>query len=260
VLADIGKVSCSGAGAPQGWIPEVDVCTWLLCGAYKLVNGRRELDHLAWYVPYIWVTTADTMATGREVFGYPKAIGWAQLPDDPDDRGPLWADGLVLPTFGPDTEVVQKRLFELVRREPSQDPSPPQKFAASQQREAFEAIARKLHAAGEAECDWSFFVSSFENLLGLHLPMVFLKQFRDVTDPTAACYQAIIEANATVNGFSGAGFLPGGWDLHFYSYASVDLPGKLGFAPRQRVDLGFYVYFSFSMDLGKEVWRAGAQP
>src|SRR6185295_5291476 len=85
VLANIGKVSCLGAGAPQGWIPEVDICTWLLCGAYKLVNGRRELDHLVWYVPYIWVTTADTMATGREVFGYPKAIGWAQLPQDPDD-------------------------------------------------------------------------------------------------------------------------------------------------------------------------------
>jgi len=260
VLANIGKVSCLGAGAPRGWIPEVDICTWLLCGAYKLVNGRRELDHLVWYVPYIWVTTADTMATGREVFGYPKAIGWAQLPQDPDDPGPLWADGLVLPTYAVDTEVVQKRLFDLVRREPSPKSEQPQKYGPDQRREAFEAIARKLHAAGEAECDWNFFVSNFEDLLGLHLPMVFLKQFRDVTNPSAACYQAIIEANATVNAFSGAGFLPGGWDLQMYSYASVDMPAQLGLAPKQRVDLGFYVYFSFSMDLGKEVWRAGGAP
>jgi hypothetical protein len=86
---------------------------------------------------------------------------------------------------------------------------------------------------------------------------VFLKQFRDVTDPNAACYQAIVEANATVNGFSGAGFLPGGWELQMYSYASVDMPAYLGFEPRQHIDLGFYVNFSFSMDLGKEVWRAG---
>jgi hypothetical protein len=259
VLANIGRVSCIGASAPQGWIPEVDICTWILCGAYKRVNGELELDHLVWYVPYIWVTTADTMATGREVFGYPKAIGWAQLPEGPDDPGPLWADALVLPTFSPDTEVVQKRLFDLARdvRVPP-DPNSP-RFGAGEKRAAFEAIARKLHEVGEAECDWQFFVKTVADLLGEHLPMVFLKQFRDVTDPTAACYQAIIEANATVNGFSGAGFLPGGWDLRMQSYASVDMPKYLGLAPKQRVDLGFYVYFSFSMDLGKEVWRYGAK-
>jgi hypothetical protein len=259
VLANIGRVSCIGDG-PSGWIPEVDICTWILCGAFKQVKGKRVLDHLVWYVPYIWVTTADTMATGREVFGYPKAIGWAQLPQSPDDPGPLWADGLVLPTYTPETEVVQKRLFDLARDESV--PADPSllRFGAGQKREAFEAIAKKLHEVGEAECDWNFFVSSFEDLLGAHLPMVFLKQFRDVTDSKAACYQAIVEANATVNGFTGAGFLPPGWHLKMYSYASVDIPKYLGIAPSQRVDLGFYVNFSFSMDLGKEVWRWGAKP
>jgi len=38
------------------------------------------------------------------------------------------------------------------------------------------------------------------------------------------------------------------------------MPAQLGLQPKQRVDLGFYVYFSFSMDLGKEVWRAGGAP
>jgi hypothetical protein len=260
VLANIGRISSLAPRAPQGWITEVDICTWILCGAFKQVSGKRVLDHLVWYLPYIWVTTGDTMATGREVYGYPKGFGWAQLPESPDDPGPLWADGLVLPTYSPESEVVQKRLFELARDESVPvDPSLP-RFGAGQKREAFEAIARKLHQAGEAECDWNFFVSSFEDLLGLHMPMVFLKQFRDVTNSSAACYQAIVEANATINGFSGAGFLPPGWDLKMYSYASVDMPKHLGIEPKQRIDLGFYVNFSFSMDLGKEVWRWGAQP
>jgi len=258
VLADIRRVTSLDPGAAQkGWIPEVDICTWLLCGAFKLVDGKRKLDHLVWYIPYIWVTTADTMATGREAFGYPKAIGWAQLPEGPNDPGPLWADGLVLPTFSPETEVVQKRLFDLVRGAGCTSEAAPQTFGAGHKREAFEAIAKKLHEVGQADCDFNFFVQSFAELLGGHIPMVFLKQFRDVTDPSAACYQAIVEANATVNGFSGAGFLPGGWDLQMYSYASVDMPAYLGFEPKQRIDLGFYVNFSFSMDLGKEVWRAG---
>jgi hypothetical protein len=258
VLADIGRVSCIGPG-PQGWIPEVDICTWILCGAFKEVKGKRVLDHLVWYVPYIWVTTADTMATGREVFGYPKAIGWAQLPENPDDPGPLWADGLVLPTYTPETEVVQKRLFDLARDVSVPVDSSLPRFGAGEKRAAFEAIAKKLHEAGEAACDWNFFVSSFEDLLGLHMPMVFLKQFRDVTTSDGACYQAIVEANATINGFTGAGFLPGGWDLKMYSYASVDMPKHLGIEPQQRIDLAFYVNFSFSMDLGKEVWRWGAR-
>lgn len=256
VLADIKKVtSLDPEAAKYGYIPEVDICTWILCGAYKLVNGKRELDHLVWYVPYIWVTNADTMATGREAYGYPKAIGWAQLPSGPDDPGPLWADGLVLPTFSPETQVTQRRLFDL-QREGGAGAAPP-RFDAGQKREAFEAIAKKLYDVGEASCDWHFFVSMFKELIGGHLPMVFLKQFRDATDPKAACYQAIVEANATINAFRGAGFLPPGWNLQMYSYASVDMPAHLGLAPKQRVDLGFYVYFSFSMDLGREVWRAG---
>jgi hypothetical protein len=260
VLANIGKVSSlDGPASRMGWIPEVDICVWLLCGAFKMVDGKRELDHVVWYIPYIWVTTADTMATGREVFGYPKAIGWAQLPENPEDPGPLWADGLVLPTYSPESEVVQRRLFSL-QRDPSAPSETPTKFGADQKREAFEAIAKKLFEVGEPACDWNLFISSFEDLLGAHLPMVFLKQFRSVSEPNAACYQAIIEANATINAFSGAGFLPGGWDLQLYSYASVDMPAQLGLEAKQRVDLGFYLYFSFSMDLGKEVWRFGATP
>lgn len=261
VLADIRRVTSLERGAARkGFIPEVDVCTWMLCGAFKEVGGKRQLDHLAWYVPYIWVTTADTMATGREVFGYPKAIGWAQLPEGPDDPGPLWADGLVLPTFSPESEVVQRRLFDLARGPERAGGAPPLRFGAAQKREAFEAIARRLHEVGRCDCDFNFFVSTFEELLGGHVPMVFLKQFRDVKSSTGVAYQAIVEANATVNGFSGAGFLPGGWDLRMYSYASVDIPAHLGIQPRQNIDHGFYVDFSFSMDLGKEVWRFGGEP
>jgi hypothetical protein len=258
VLADIGKVtSLSPAAAQFGWIPEQDICIWILCGAFKLVDGVRVLDHLAWYVPYIWVTNADTMATGREAYGYPKAIGWAQLPQGPEDRGPLWADGLVLPTFSPTTEVVQRRLFDLQRKPSNPDDPEPVTFDETQKRPAFEAIAKRIYDVGEPECDWNFFVSTFDDLLGDRLPMVFLKQFRDAGTSDGACYQAIVEANATVNAFRGAGFLKPGWDLRMYSYASVDMPKHLGITTEQRIDLGFYVRFSFSMDLGREVFRAG---
>lgn len=259
VLADIKRVtSIAPETSNLGYTPEQDICIWMLCGAYKLVNGKRVLDHVVWYLPYIWVTNADTLATGREAYGYPKAFGFAQLPESPEDPGPLWANGLVLPSYASDSCVAQRRLFTLQRTDFSPCAAKPT-FGAHQQLEAVEAIAKEIFARGEPACDWNFFTSTFLNLLGGHVPMVFLKQIRDACSSTSACYQAIVEANATVAGFSCAGFMPEGWDLQMYSYASVDMPAHLGLPHRQRLDLGFYVKFSFIADLGKEVWRFGGE-
>ncbi len=85
--------------------------------------------------------------------------------------------------------------------------------------------------------------------------MVFLKQFRDCVDPLGACYQSIVEANATVTELKGAGLLPNAWTLQLQQYADAriidDLALPSGPTP---LDVGFWVNFSFSMDLGKIVW------
>ena len=258
VFANISQVSSlDPRDSQRGWIPEVDICFWILAGVYVTPKGGGEkvLDRIVWYVPYIWVNNAYTMATGREAFGYPKALGWAQLPKDQHDPGPLWADALVIPTFTPTTEVVRKRVITLQRDANAKaPPTPPETF--DDKAKALEAIGRRIAQVGEAACDWDLVKNLIEDALGGHLPMVFLKQFRDCMDPQGACYQAIIEANATVNGFEGAGILPPGWQFQIEQYASVDMPTHLEIAPQQKVDFGFWVKFSFSMDLGTEIWRA----
>src|ERR1700752_5191989 len=56
VLANIDQVSSLDARDREcGWVPEQDVCFWILAGAYKNVGGKEELDPLAFYIPYIWV-------------------------------------------------------------------------------------------------------------------------------------------------------------------------------------------------------------
>jgi hypothetical protein len=258
VLANIEKVTSLDPSAAQlGWIPEVDVCTWILCGAYKLVNGKRKLDHLVWYLPYIWVNNADTMANGREVFGYPKALCWAKVPVTPNDSGPFWADALVIPEGPEPQEVVRKRILELTPAPAPNDVPPPQRFDASQKAEAFREIARRLHTTGQADCDLNFFFQTFLELLGGHVPMVFLKQFRSATSSNGACYQAIVEANASINGFKGAGISLSPWQLELPQYASVDVAGNLLTTPIPRIEWSFNIQFSFSMDLGKVVWSFG---
>lgn len=249
-IADIRQIhSLDARDAQYGWIPEIDVCVWVLTGAFK--DG--ELDHVAWYVPYIWVDNPFAMSTGRETVGYPKAIGWMQTPRDQHDPGPFWLDSLVLSPYAPTTELRRDRIFTLTRQPGA--PSAVEEWADGA-RDAFVAIARQFFAIGDVHCDWAFFVSAFENLLGGHMPLVFLKQFRDSATSTRACYQAIVEANATVRSFRRGGLLAGDWTLDLHQYDSLRMREHLGLAATTTIDHGFWLDFSFSMDLGGEVWRA----
>lgn len=253
VLADIPQVrSTDPRDSQRGFIAETDVCFWVLTAAYV---GDR-IDHIAWFIPYIWVDSPYTMANGREVFGFPKSFANAVMPKDPTDPGPFSAQGLVLRTYSPETEVASLPLFTL-GRDPESTLNDLETFGPDDRVKAFTAIAKKISDVGEPLCgDWKFILSLIEDMLGKHLPVVYLKQFRDCVDPTAACYQAIIESNSTIQSFSGGGFLPLGWHMKLFPYASVDMGKHLGIENDVDIDLGFWVKFTFSVDLGKEVWRA----
>jgi hypothetical protein len=52
-----------------GYMPEKEVSIW--CLAADAAAG----DRLVWHLPYVFTDTGQTVATGREVYGYPKQIG-----------------------------------------------------------------------------------------------------------------------------------------------------------------------------------------
>ena len=54
----------------RGYMPEREVSVWCLA-ADVATTGR-----LVWYLPYVFTDSGQTVATGREVYGYPKQIGW----------------------------------------------------------------------------------------------------------------------------------------------------------------------------------------
>lgn len=88
----------------------------------------------------------------------------------------------------------------------------------------------------------------------------FLKQFRDATCPTKACYQAVIEAPISVD-FAGARYEvldPTGFGVTIHDYASQPIASDLGVAAgvELRPDRAFHASFNFDIELGLEVWRA----
>lgn len=256
VLANIERVSSLDPRDREcGCVPEQDICFWILAGAYKNVGGKEELDHLAFYIPYIWVTNAFTMATGREVYGFPKSFGWANVPASPTDPGPLWADAYLLKTYAPTTQASRERIITLERAPASAAAPGPRYGGLLPALHAFLDAVRDM-GGGWPAVDWDFVRQLLVDAFGKHLPVVFLKQFRDATAPTVACYQAIIEANATITDFRAGGFLPPGWKLELQQYAGAPILDDLALPSAATLDVGFWVDCSFSFDLGTEVWRA----
>jgi hypothetical protein len=90
--------------------------------------------------------------------------------------------------------------------------------------------------------------------------LVFLKQFRDVSCATKACYQAVIEAPLAVQplGASYERLDPGLFELTVQSWASDPIAEELGIPAGQAIvpERAFRASFGFDILLGLEVWRA----
>lgn len=248
-FADIGALaSLDPRDAQHGHTSEIDTVVWLVVGAYE--DG--VLDRLVFHSPYIWVTNSFATAAGREVYGFPKAEGWARPLASPDDPGPLWAETLVLPRYAPTTALRRERVLTL-SRPPGAAAGP--SFGPDEGLAAVTALVARLLARGVA-IEGALLAELLGSLFSVRVPLLFLKQFRDAATSDRACYQAIIEANATVTALRGAGLLPTGWTLDVRQYDSLRIVDTLGLRPQEALDLGFWADFDFSLELGREVWRA----
>jgi hypothetical protein len=122
-------------------------------------------------------------------------------------------------------------------------------------RQELEHLGEKIEQAGEA------IERRMLNLgeeLGLgNIPLVFLKQFRDVTYSDRACYQAIIASFCKLTGFSSAHFL-GDYQITLFDYPSDPIRQDFGFPEGPlKPKLSFYLEYDFVVEPGRELWKAG---
>lgn len=87
--------------------------------------------------------------------------------------------------------------------------------------------------------------------------IVFLKQFRDVSDASLACYQAIVETSIKLSIFRGGGILKGHYELILNHFDSHPIAQDLGLdVGRQPVIEAFWFDFDFIVETGTEIWKA----
>lgn len=254
--------------SPAAWTDEKDFGFWV-----PLVAGRRDGDGAfhaerpVFYIPYLWVDSYLAAQAGREVFGYPKAVGRLANPSSPDDAAELSIDALVVPAPGPPGEPGARwqwrRLVTAARRDAGTWGSLTGELGSLAElgRAVVSAIADRIGGHALPAPSLALLKSLARDALALDVPMVFLKQFRDAADGTAACYQAIVEApNRMTRDPVEAGFLHGDWELAIEQFPTVRLIDRLGL--RVRADgklsalLHIWVKFGFTAEPGQVIWRA----
>jgi hypothetical protein len=230
----------------MGYIEETDVAFWYPSYAW---NPFR----LRWFLPYVFVDSSYAVVSGREVYGFPKANGTYRIPKLSEDPDLFTADSIAF--MGPNQQAVSTRLFEVSRKntqhqEGHRDFTGVAEMWQDIQGKIFDGKSKIHLPVGPA-------ISAAEHMFSNKVPFVFLKQFRDVQNPKKACYQSIVEADATLDRFETGGWLPGQYQLKLNSPGNFPLSKDLGIDEGGvDVDFSFFCKFDFTMQTGKEIWNA----
>jgi hypothetical protein len=239
-----------------GWAAETEATFWIVA------PPRHRPLRPTFFAPYIVVDLPLAIGQGREIFGFPKEIGWFDEPapgrwrDEPADGS--HADRFTLDVFGVDrfaegNELRRRRLLE-IGREPRRRDGLLDRFLD--------------HARAAAHMQTTLLGTLRElghDLLDEALPRdgwppigttVLLKQIPDVASSRVASYQAVVEAGIDPVAFRAGGLLDGPYTLDLHDLESHPLGADLGLRPGARSLLAYWMDFDFRLRAGEEVWTA----
>ena len=255
VLAEMQATSGDERDRQVGRLPETEVSFWILTLAMKKVGGVFVPDHLAWFLPFLFVDESNVIATGREVYGFNKQAGQIQKPAA-IQRPEFSLDVLGVREFKLEATGKLERLLDMrqVDRAVGEEPSG-MWHSWENARTAITPEILKILAA-----DAKNKAAEIATLLVTHqMRLVFLKQFRDVVNTQQACYQAIVEAPLMVQTFRQGGFLTGKFAMSVNRLDSHPLAEALGLRlenGEQQSALGLWMKLDFMLGEGIEIWKA----
>jgi hypothetical protein len=245
VYADMLVSSLDERDARVGSIPETEIGFWLLTAAMQKTATGTVPHHLAWFLPYLFVDESNSIATGREVYGFNKQA--ATFTKAQDVQSPQFsADILGFQRFGPESIAQKERLLEV------HSPAP-----QTSQSQWSDWESAKADLAGmllpQVRGDLGDGLVAFVAKTALqNIPLVFLKQFRHAAEPQKACYQAIVEAPLQIQTFQAGGFFSQPHEMNLRSLDSHPLAQKLGLKEGQSAGAGAWLKVDFTLGLGTE--------
>jgi hypothetical protein len=249
-VAEIARITSLDPGdSRRGWMQEIDVTVWVMA----CVTGTLDLR---WIPLWLFVDSAPAMATGREVYGFPKQIGRFDFSPQDDPARRFSTQAFAIATYTPESHAAWAPIIEF---EPIVAGPPPPGGTVLKDLEALAAHAVARLREGVTGIESGLLNAVSGAMAGGGGVLGFLKQFPDAQDPRLACYQAIVEADCKVIGAPNVTLTPQPYRANIHSYASHPLAAQLGIAEGwQDIGHAVVVHFDFSIGLGRNVWVAGA--
>jgi len=211
-----------------GSCAEKDFGFWIPVAAGKVDGAEFKAERFATFTPYIWVDTGVPLIGGRTVFGFPKNIGTLDLPMSPSDPARFSVSTQVVPRYSPQSRVIEAPLIECHRREAGLWEELKQVWlGGANVLGAIEEILAQ-HGPGRFPVPTAELLMQLLRDMGHQMPMVYLKQFPDVTDVRQACYQAICENAISITSPIQGGWIPGEYGVTIHNYDSHQIVKNLG--------------------------------
>jgi len=250
---------------------------------FLALDAKRR--RLVWVCPYMFVDSGYAMASGREVYGFPKQFGWITLPEEGGQTSPLALETMAIERYSPQSPQSRLRLIEVECTEAAGEKlksswhdlrqmcrdiarlaigdaarvfAPPSPSSTGAGNGLLGMILRPLRflrrviVQGERDITTALHIA--EEVVSARAPILLLKQFRSSDQPGKASYQAIIQAFGRVTAFHGGGLLPGEYSVIISDAESEGIRQDLGLATGAlKPKLAFWADLDFRLDEGKEL-------
>jgi hypothetical protein len=227
---------------------------------------------LVLFAPYLYASDTPGWNADREIYGYPRQQADISIYRERPDE--LSVNASIIEKFGFEA-MAEPGTVLVIERKPTtggvpggRGAIPLQQLLSALSANLVQPLYRRATAGvrmprlGVTAADLAFFerrvsgphhnqlnldstapIDLAQLLMSGSVPMIFLKQFRDIAHPDRACYQAIVEARLTMEGASDGDIL----SEHTLVLPDVDsapIARELGIPGRSDVDLGFRVTLS----------------
>lgn len=247
-IAEIAELRAVGPEGAKGYTSEIDTALWIMA---RKVGGKPT--DLRFIPSWLFVDSGEALASGREVWGFPKQIGKFDFGPQTSELGAardFTVSAQVVETFGHDAKAQLAPIFEARPRQKSE-----RKHGILGSLEAFaEHMAQRV--VGEL-ANIAAHVNTV--LAGGNVTMAFLKQFPHAPDPHLACYQGVVESEASVLKMRRSGITQDQYDVRITSYDSHPFAEALGVESGwQDAGEASWVEFDFEQKLGQQIWVAPA--
>ncbi len=274
-VGDLGVEPLAQTIPPKGQVPHQELAVAFAVLPWQQIDGGWQVCMPRWVMPFLAVSTAEAMATGREVLGWDKTTGsfdidvtntidftafqaaslaWAQPGAFEVGRVLPIVSGTLRPDATPDDDRTLDLVAELVRRIDAGMPGsghlphPDIPVTRLSVEPAARGIVRLDHDA-----------AIIDTKAWLKLPtqeVVNLKQFRDATDPTQACWMGLLDSpvGLAVTGVPNVWF--DAWTLTFHDYASHPWTRWLGVQATSTSGLAFASSVTMNIGAGHALWTA----